>query len=86
MADITIPCSWGDLPTYVAKPQTAGPWPGVVVIHDAGGMKPDLRNQAEWLASEGFLGAMIGISYHEPSARDAQRRIVSFFRTHLAAP
>jgi len=57
MADITIPCSWGDLPTYVAKPQTAGPWPGVVVIHDAGGMKPDLRNQAEWLASEGFLGA-----------------------------
>src|SRR5258705_7219137 len=57
MPDITIPCSWGDLPTYVAAPPSPGPWPGVVVIHDVGGMKPDLRNQAEWLASEGFLAA-----------------------------
>jgi len=57
MGDVTIPCSWGDLPTYVAMPHTAGPWPAVVVIHDAGGMKPDLRNQAEWLAREGFLAA-----------------------------
>jgi carboxymethylenebutenolidase len=24
-------------------------------------------------------------AYHEPSARDARERIVSFFRTHLAA-
>jgi len=57
MPDTTIPCSWGDLPAYAATPQGPGPWPGVVVIHDAGGMKPDLRNQAEWLASEGFLAA-----------------------------
>ncbi len=55
MPDTTISCRWGDLPTYVAVPQTSGPWPGVVVIHDAGGMKPDTRNQAEWLAGEGFL-------------------------------
>ena len=57
MPEATIPCSWGDLPTYVATPQRPRPWPGVVVIHDAGGMKPDLRNQAEWLAGEGFLAA-----------------------------
>jgi carboxymethylenebutenolidase len=57
MSEVTIPCSWGDLPTYVATPQRPSPWPAVVVIHDAGGMKPDMRNQAEWLASEGFLAA-----------------------------
>jgi len=57
MPEVTIPCSWGDLPTCVATPQSPGPWPGVVVIHDAGGMKPDLRHQAEWLAGEGFLAA-----------------------------
>jgi carboxymethylenebutenolidase len=26
-----------------------------------------------------------GIGYHEPSARDARRRIVAFFDTHLKA-
>jgi len=57
MPEATIPCSWGDLPTYLARPRHSGPWPGVVVIHDVGGMKPDVRNQAEWLASEGFLAA-----------------------------
>jgi hypothetical protein len=26
-----------------------------------------------------------GIGYHEPSARDARRRIIAFFDTHLKA-
>jgi len=63
MADIAISCRWGDLPTYVVKPESGGPWPGVVVIHDIGGMTPDLRNQANWLASEGFLAAAPNLLY-----------------------
>jgi carboxymethylenebutenolidase len=57
MPEARIPCTWGDLPTYVARPEKGTGWPGVVVIHDVGGMKPDLRNQVDWLASEGFLAA-----------------------------
>jgi carboxymethylenebutenolidase len=79
MADTTIPGGHGDLPVYLATPASTQPWPGVVLIHDAFGMGQDVRNQADWLASEGYLTAAPDLfSWGRPVA--CVRRAISDLR------
>lgn len=55
MPEVTIEAPSGAVPGWLAVPEGSGPWPGVVVLHDANGMGSDVRSQADWLASERFL-------------------------------
>ena len=42
-------------PNYLAVPDGDGPWPGVVVIHDIGGLSQDIRRACDRLAEARFL-------------------------------
>jgi carboxymethylenebutenolidase len=55
MPDLSYAAPSMELEAYLALPRGAGPWPGVVVIHDALGLGDDIREQADHLAAAGYL-------------------------------
>jgi carboxymethylenebutenolidase len=64
MPNVLIPTPRGQMPAYLAVPELVGPAaPGVVVLHDVGGMSRDHRNQADWLAEAGFLALAVDLYY-----------------------
>jgi carboxymethylenebutenolidase len=67
MPDITIAHDRHPLLGYLAQPRGQGPWPGVVVIHDAGGLSADIRRIVDRLAAAGFL--TLAPNLYRPGAR-----------------
>ena len=62
MPDITFQAAGKTWPGYLSVPGRdsgtagqAGPWPGVVVIHEAFGLTDDIRGKADELAAHGYL-------------------------------
>jgi carboxymethylenebutenolidase len=45
----------GGLQGYLSVPSGAGPWPGVVVLHEAFGLTDDIRAITDRFASEGYV-------------------------------
>jgi carboxymethylenebutenolidase len=56
MPEISYPVPGGTAPGYLAVPSaTPGPWPAVVVIHEAFGLNDDIRAKADEFAAHGYL-------------------------------
>ena len=63
MPEVLIPAARGSMRAYFAVPAGDEPKPGVVVLHDVGGMTRDHRHQADWLAEAGFLALAVDLYY-----------------------
>lgn len=63
MADVVFTTLRGQMRCYLAEPADSKPHPGVIVLHDVGGMSKDHRNQADWLAKAGFLALAVDLYY-----------------------
>ena len=55
MTELSIATPHHRLEGYLATPQGAGPWPGVIVLHGIFGLTDVTRGHADWLAKEGYL-------------------------------
>ncbi len=53
--DLTLYIAGDPIPGYLAAPDGAGPFPGVVVLHQAFGLDDDIRRQTDRVASLGYL-------------------------------
>ena len=62
------------LRAYLALPERSSPSPGVVIIHEIGGLDEHTRRVAERFARDGYPLA----------AADAWGRTVDFFKANLA--
>jgi carboxymethylenebutenolidase len=65
---------------YLATPAGEGPWPGVVVIHEAFGLNDVVRRQADHLAGMGFLALAVDLY----SDGGAARCLVATFRALMS--
>ncbi len=55
MRDIKITAPNGPLEAMVSVPDGSGPWPGVVVVHDAVGYSPDNRTTTARISAQGYV-------------------------------
>jgi carboxymethylenebutenolidase len=65
---------------YLVTPQGAGPWPGVVMIHEAFGLNDVMRRQAERMAGAGYLTLAVDLF----SAGGTMRCLVATMRSMMA--
>jgi len=62
---------------YLVRPEGAGPWPGVVLVHEIFGIDDVMRRQTERMARAGYLTLAIDLY----SAGGAKRCVISTMRS-----
>ena len=67
---ITIPTPDGRADGYLYRPAGQGPWPGVALFMDGGGLRRALREMAARLAESGYVVLLPNLFYRDGAIRD----------------
>jgi carboxymethylenebutenolidase len=82
---VTSDSTTGDRLTVLTRPADPGPWPGVVMIHEAWGIDDVLRRQAQRMASMGYV-VLAPDLLGEGSWLRCMRRAMKAFRARSGKP
>lgn len=77
---VDIPTQIGAMPTYIAQPDGAGPFPVVLFYMDAPGMREELHDMARRIAAQGYLVLLPDLFYRFGTIRfpfrNARTRVI----------
>lgn len=71
------------LQAYVARPQGAGPHPGVLVIHEIFGLRDDIRRAADRMAQAGYVAMAVDLFTDQNRAVCMTRMLAGIFLNSL---
>jgi carboxymethylenebutenolidase len=80
VTELTFPVPSGTLRGYLARPDGPGPWPGVVVLHEAFGLTEDIKRQADRFCENGYLALAPDLYAWGNTARCLTATLRSMFR------
>lgn len=75
-----VPTPAGTVRAHLAVPSSAGPWPAVLVIHEAFGLNDDIRGHAEHFAARGYLAVAPDLLSYGPKLRCVRETLRSLAR------
>ena len=88
--DVIVTTKHGAMPSFVAHPSGAGPWPGIILYMDAPGIREELRNLARRIAKAGYVCILPDMYYRMghlrfdiPHRTDAMSVVIRGAMNHL---
>ena len=70
-----VTTKYGNMPSFMACPDSGGPFPGIIIYFDAPGMREEIRNIARRIAKQGYFALLPDLYYRMGTLRfDIPRR------------
>ena len=85
-----VTTKYGNMPSFMACPDSGGPFPGIIIYFDAPGMREEMRNIARRVAKQGYFVLLPDLYYRLgtirldiPRRNDAMGAVIRGCMNHL---